>query len=69
MNKIIEDDYSTIITKDNIDTWNCIVYGYVIQGMLKENPELKYGNAMTKAEKLTNLLFNALKFKMTCGIK
>ena len=55
------------ITKDNIDTWNSITYGWIINGMLKANPDLKYGEAMTRANNLTNLLFIALRKDM--GVK
>lgn len=52
------------ITKGNLDTWNSITYGWIINGMIKANPDLKYGEAMTRANNLTNLLFNALRKKM-----
>lgn len=48
------------INKDNIDTWNMIVYCWILNGMMKEDQELKYGEAMTKANKITNFLFKAL---------
>ena len=55
------------ITKDNLDAWNCITYGYIINGMIKEHPEISYGEQMTRANKLTNYLFNALRKSM--GVK
>ena len=55
------------IVKGNVDTWNDITYGYIIAGMIAKNPKLPYGEAMTRANDLTNLLFNALREKM--GVK
>jgi len=52
------------ITKDNIDTWNSITYGWIINGMINADPDLKYGEAMTRANDITNLLFDALRKKM-----
>lgn len=55
-----ENEFPTI-TKDNLVTWNEIVYGFIIQGMLHERPDLQYGRAMTLADNLTNKLFHAMK--------
>lgn len=52
-------DFPTI-TKDNLATWNDIVYGYILHGLMNANPDIKYGKAMTKAESLTNYLFKAV---------
>jgi len=52
------------ITKENIDTWNMITYGYIIAGIIAKAPSLPYGVAMTRANDLTNLLFNALRKEM-----
>lgn len=52
------------ITKHNLDTWNDIVYSWIIQGMMAQNKNLKYGEAMRRSEKITNLLFKALKEKL-----
>lgn len=60
------------ITKGNVDTWNDITYGYIIAGMIakneaKDEDKITYGEIMTRANDLTNLLFTALREKM--GVK
>jgi len=60
------------ITKDNLDTWNDITYGYIIAGMIAKNEvttyeKIPYGELMTRANNLTNLLFTALRKEM--GVK
>ena len=63
----MKDKFPTIV-KENIDTWNDITYGWIINGMVKDNPDnISYGELMTRANDLTNLLFNALREKM--GVK
>lgn len=57
------------ITKDNLDTWNDITYGYIIAGMIAKNEattedKIPYGELMTRANNLTNLLFTALRKEM-----
>lgn len=52
------------ITKHNIDTWEGMTYGYIINGMQKANPNIQYGELMTKANALTIRLFRALKRDM-----
>lgn len=44
-----------------MDTWNGIVYTWILNGILSTQKGLQYGEAMTKAEDLTNILFAALK--------
>lgn len=55
------------ITKENIDTWNDITYGYIITGIMAQTRSLSYGECMNRANDLTNLLFIALREKM--GVK
>jgi hypothetical protein len=65
MNKNFKEDKNfPTITKNNIDTWKDITYTYIIRGMLATEENVKYGEAMTKAENLTTILFKALKIKM-----
>ena len=52
------------ITKDNLDTWNDITYGYIITGIMAQSRSLSYGECMTRANDLTNLLFTALRKEM-----
>jgi len=52
------------ITKGNLDTWNDITYGYIITGIMAQSRSLSYGECMTRANDLTNLLFTALREKM-----
>jgi len=52
------------INKNNTDAWNDITYGYIIKGMLASNPDLQYDEAVGRADVLTQILFNALKFKL-----
>jgi len=59
------------ITKGNLDTWNDITYGYIIAGMIAHNEakdedeyKIPYGELMTRANNLTNLLFTALRKEM-----
>lgn len=56
------------ITKNNIETWNDIVYSWLIYAMMHDKEHFKqppkYGEIMTKADDLTELLFNALRKQM-----
>lgn len=52
------------ITKHNIDTWESITYSYILQGMIKQNPDIGYGKLMTNANALSVRLFRALKRDM-----
>lgn len=52
------------ITKGNIDTWESITYCYIINGMIKANPDRSYGEHMRYADALTIRLFRALKRDM-----
>ena len=52
------------ITKHNLDAWEGRTYGYIIHGMMHENPDIQYGILMRKADQLTVRLFRALKRDM-----
>lgn len=67
-----EKEFPTI-TKDNIGTWNDIVYSWLICGMMLDKNRFeqppKYGEMMRRADNLTQLLFNALRKQMKAPAK
>lgn len=44
------------IVKSNVMTWYGLVYSYLLNGMMAQHKDLKYGTAMMYADKLTDFI-------------
>ena len=49
------------VNKHNTDAWNDIIYCFILRGIIETNPKIGYGEAMNRAQEITNILFKALK--------